>query len=369
MSEKSSSENSEQQTPRLDPRLSKLESTDPLGSIFPKTKKNKIAAVVFVSIISLFFMSIAVWINWPKSRPEAEPLAPAVKERLSRLPGGTNVLIYLGMKDIRHSDFWQKIIPDSIKSARLFADTSALGRFSTATGFDFLNDADTMIYAAQSNAARSDKFISIITGDFQSDSVSAYLEKTSENARLYDSLLIYRTDPRLWVSLTSPNELVLASSADMIEHYLSTEKNFFEADTLLTSLLERTEYKSHLWMALGQAGWATGAMMGLTAANKELKSMGNLRRIKQLVLAMKFGDGIKMQTEWVYDSRSSAFFASGLLWLALRVSGSEGTRLKESEKAFLNQIEMQQNLESIILRGNFSNDMIEQFRKSEFEEF
>jgi len=366
MSEKSSSE---QQAPQLDPRLNRLESTDPLGSIFPKTKKNKIAAVIFVSLISLFFLTIAVWINWPKERPETEALAPAVKQKISRLPAGINVLIYLGMKDVRGSAFWQKIIPDSIKSGQMFADTSALGRFSTATHFNFLNDADTMIYAAQSNAASSDKFISIISGNFQSDSVKAYLELTSSNARVHEQSLIYRTDPRLWVSLTGPNELVLASSADMIEGYLSPQNDFFETDSLITALLERTEYKSHLWMTLGQAGWATGAMMGLTATNKGLKSMGNLRRIKQLVLSLKFADGITAQTEWIYESRTSAFFASGLLWLALRVSGSEGTRLKESEKALLKQIDMQQNLESIIIHGDFSNAVISAFRKPEVEEF
>ncbi|NTW50550.1 MAG: hypothetical protein HGB19_12635, partial [Chlorobiales bacterium] len=160
-------------------------------------------------------------------------------------------------------------------------------------------------------------------------------------------------------------EIVMASNADMIESYLAPEKDFFKTDSLMTKLLDRTQYKSHFWMALGEPGWAAGAMQGLTSSNQGLQGMGNLRRVRELVLSIKFTEGLKGQTEWVYENKSSAFFASGLLWIALRVSGSSGTRIAATQKDLLNQISIQQNLESIILHTDLSKEFIERFRQTE----
>lgn len=363
--ESSSERPSEQGPEQAYERLKRLEVSDPLGSIFPRTKKNRMAALVLLTLSLVFFGGLALWINWPKDRPESEPLPPQVRAKIARLPQGVNVLIYFGLKDVRATGFWNSFIPDSVKNSPVFADTTALGKFSKATNFNFTKDTDTVIYAAISHAMPNDRFISIVDGRFNRDSVLAYLNANSDNQRQSGNTLIFRTDPRLWVSVISPNEIVMASNADMIESYLAPEKDFFKADTVLTKLLDRTQYKSHFWMALGEPGWAAGAMQGITSSNQGLHTMGNLRRVRELVLSVKLTDGLKGQTEWIYESKSAAFFASGLLWITLRVSGSSGTRLADTQKELLNQIAIQQNLESIILHTDLSKEFIERFRQTE----
>lgn len=363
--ESSSQRPSQQSAEQAFERLQQTAVSDPLGSIFPRTKKNRIAVLTMLILSLVFFGGLGIWIIWPKDRPVSEPLSPQVRAKIAKLPDGVNVLIYFGLKDVRETGFWNSFIPDSVKNTPPFADTTALGKFSKETNFNFTKDTDTVIYAAISHAMPNDRFISIVDGHFNRDSVLAYLTKNSDNQRQLGNTLIFRTDPRLWVSVVSPNEIVMASNADMIENYLAPEKDFFKADSIMTKLLDRTQYKSHFWMALGDPGWAGGAMQGITSSNQGLHTMGNLRRVRELVLSIKLADGLKGQTEWVYESKSAAFFASGLLWFALRISSLSGTRLAPTQKELLDQIHIQQNLESIILHTDLSKEFIERFRQSE----
>lgn len=348
-------------------KVDRLAVSDPLGGMFPKTKANKIGFGIFLGLISAFFLGITIWINVPKDRPESEPLPPNVHEMISRLPGKTNILMYVGMSNVRQSDFWNEVLPDSVKQSSFLSDSSALQNFANLTDIQLTRDIDTLLYSAISNGAPDDSFLSILSGRFNRAKIMAHLDTISTNARQYDSLLIHRLEPKLWFSLQDSSTIILANTADQIEDYFSNTNDFFGTNPKMVHLLDVTQYKTDLWMALGNAGWASGAMGGLTASNRELKNMGNIKQIKQLVLSLKLKNGIQGQTEWVYESRTSTFFASGLLWLALRVSGSKGTRLKNVEKEILNSIEMEQNLESIILRGSFSNNLIKQFRSKNEE--
>ncbi len=350
---------------KINQRVNELAVSDPSGGLFPKTKANKIAFGIFLGVITACFLSIALWLNWPKERPESEPLPENVRNMISRLPHTTNVLMYVGMDNVRRSEFWKTILPDSVKQSSFISDSSSLSYFAKETDIVLTEDVDTLLYAASSYASPNDTFISILSGRFNPLKIQTFLDSASTNARQYNSLVIHRIEPKLWFSLKDSTQIILASLADHIEDYLSASNDYFNANPRMAHLLDITHYKSHLWMALGNAGWASGAMRGLTASNSELKNMGNLRQIQQLVLSLKLDEGLKGQTEWIYQSRTSAFFAYGLLWLAVRVSGSEGTRLKTVEKEILNAIEIQQNQESIILRGTFSNELISTFRNKD----
>lgn len=336
-----------------------------IGQIVKKRKR--LPAVVFVTIICVFFGAVSLWASLPKWRPPSEPLQPAVKARLMRLPEGTNVLLYLAMSDVRQTGFWKTVVPDSFKTKPLFEDTTGLMRFSQETGFNFLTDSDTLIYAAQSQ--RDDKFLSIITGNFDTAKVNLFLRRRSDNTRrsaFTDSAYgaggeprdIYRTDGQLWLTLASPTELVLGSTADVVENYLQPPRDFFERDTLINPLIEKVQYKSHLWLALGSPQWAMGALQGLTSTNRDLKDAGNVKRIKQLALSLQLGDGLTGQTEWIYESNSSAFFAGGLVWFALWVSKNFSARVSEEEKRLIGAVDIQQNLQSLILRADLPNDLI-----------
>ncbi len=345
--------------------IEKAAVSDPMGGMFPKTRANKIAFGLLLGVISAFFLSIALWLNWPKDRPESESLPPNVQDMIGRLPASTNVIMYVGMSNVRQSGFWQDVLPDSVKNASFISDSSALSLFSKAVDINLTQDIDTLLYGAISTASPDDSFISILNGRFQPLRIQAYLDSAATNIRQYDSLPIYRIDPKLWFSLQDSSRIVLATSGDHIEDFLAGSNTYYKSNPQMAYLLDITQYKTDLWMALGNAGWASGAMRGLTASNRELKDMGNIKQINQLVLSLKLQDGIQGQTEWIYRSRTSAFFAYGLLWMALRVSGSEGTRLKMAEKNILNAIELQQNQESIILRGSFTNEVIKKFRKKD----
>ena len=138
----------------------------------------------------------------------------------------------------------------------------------------------------------------------------------------------------------------------MLEGFLLPTGSFYQRDSLTAQLINKTVYKSHLWFALPSAAWTTGALQSLTSANRDMKSLGNLNRIKNLALSVKFNDGIKAQSEWVYNSPKAAWFASTFLWGAVRLSELSGTRTSEPARQLLKKIGIQQNLESVIIHAD-----------------
>ncbi|MBC8045031.1 MAG: hypothetical protein IAF08_16450 [Rhizobacter sp.] len=350
---------------KIDPRttvvLAPDEEIDGIGQVVKK--KSKAGPLIVVTVIIAFFGVIAIWATWPKTREASEPLTPYLKSKLARFPKGTNVLLYLGMKDIRTTGFWRDIIPDSTKQTPLFAsDTSALGRFTRETGFNFLTDSDTLIYSAVSGGMK-DEFFSSITGKWDTAQVSLFLKRRSDNARDLGGKTIYRTDPQLWLCLVSPAELIIASRADLIENYVQPTSDFFAADSVMLPLIEKARYKSHLWLALGSPQWAIGALQGLTSSNTELRTAGNVNRIKRLALSVKIAEGLDGQTEWIYDTSSSAFFAGGIVWATTAISENFSARLSPARKKLAGAVRIVQNQNALILNASLPKELIKELQE------
>ena len=57
-----------------------------------------------ISVIGfLCFLAVVLWINYPKPRLQPEPLTPELKTIIEHIPGKSDALIYVGLKDIRQA--------------------------------------------------------------------------------------------------------------------------------------------------------------------------------------------------------------------------------------------------------------------------
>ncbi|RFM23476.1 MAG: hypothetical protein D0433_11130 [Candidatus Thermochlorobacter aerophilum] len=336
--------------------------SDPMAGMFPKRGRG-IGALIFVIIISGLFGYAALLANWPRERPEAEPLPPTVRKRLSGLPLNANVVAYLGLKEIRQSEFWQNFVPDSLKE-KLLADTSSpIGRFASMMQISFAQDIDTAIYTEVNRYGEVNVSLAILIGRFNSARLKQLAARALDSIRA-GNYLGYQLEPTLWWAKVSENELVLSSHADALANYLQPKADFWATDSTITPLIERAQYKSHFWLALGSARWAFDAMRGLTSGNRDMQGMGNIRNIRQLVLSLKLTDGIEGQSEWIYDSRAAAFFAGGLIGITLWVTKNFSQRQSESIKKLVGTIDFKQNLEALMFHAVLPKTLLEELRQA-----
>jgi hypothetical protein len=336
--------------------------SDPMAGMFPKRGRG-IGALIFVIIISGLFGYAALLANWPRERPEAEPLPPTVRKRLSGLPLNANVVAYLGLKEIRQSEFWQNFVPDSLKE-KLLADTSSpIGRFASMMQISFAQDIDTAIYTEVNRYGEVNVSLAILIGRFNSARLKQLAARALDSIRA-GNYLGYQLEPTLWWAKVSENELVLSSHADALANYLQPKADFWATDSTITPLIERAQYKSHFWLALGSARWAFDAMRGLTSGNRDMQGMGNIRNIRQLVLSLKLTDGIEGQSEWIYDSRAAAFFAGGLIGITLWVTKNFSQRQSESIKKLVGTINFKQNLEALMFHAVLPKTLLEELRQA-----
>ncbi len=336
--------------------------SDPMAGMFPKRGRG-IGALIFVIIISGLFGYAALLANWPRERPEVEPLPPTVRKRLSGLPLNANVVAYLGLKEIRQSEFWQNFVPDSLKE-KLLADTSSpIGRFASMMQISFAQDIDTAIYTEVNRYGEVNVSLAILIGRFNSARLKQLAARALDSIRA-GNYLGYQLEPTLWWAKVSENELVLSSHADALANYLQPKADFWATDSTITPLIERAQYKSHFWLALGSARWAFDAMRGLTSGNRDMQGMGNIRNIRQLVLSLKLTDGIEGQSEWIYDSRAAAFFAGGLIGITLWVTKNFSQRQSESIKKLVGTIDFKQNLEALMFHAVLPKTLLEELRQA-----
>lgn len=342
-----------------EPQLSPLEvSSDPMAGMFPKRGRG-IGALIFVIIVSSLFGYAALIANLPRERPKAEELPAAIRQRLSGLPLNANVLVYLGLKEIRESGFWKTFVPDSLK-ANWFKDTSTtLGRFASAANLHFVQDIDTALYAEVNRYGMENTFLAVLIGRYDQHQLNRLRQ------RALDSLTVggkkaYQLEPMLWYSVLSESEVALASHADAMSNYLQPQADFWATDSTMTPLLERVQYKSHFWVALGSARWAFGAMRGLTSGNQDMQGMGNIRNIRQLVLSLKLTDGLEGQSEWIYENRAAAFFAGGLIGITLWVTKNFSQRQSEGVKKLVGLIDFKQNLEALMFHTTLSKATLQE---------
>jgi hypothetical protein len=323
-------------------------------------RRGRTFGLTFVGIVLIlgawvFYIAVA-----EKPRPPVEPLSASVASTLSRLPAGTNVLLYVGMTDVRASGFWRDVVPDSIKAFNFASDTSALARFEREAGFNFTRDTDTAYYAI----IDQDKFLSVIFGRLETARVREHLENTADTSvSVNGGYNLFRVSPTLWACVTSSgNELVMGSSANLIESYLHPKSDFLKTDTLLVPLLAKTRFKSHLWLNVASPAWAMGALRGLTTTNKDLNESGSISKVAQMSISVQLTDGVKAQTEWIYRKIPNAFFSAGLIRFTIWVAKNFSSRVGTSEKALLNSIDVMSDRQSIVITADVSKDVLQAIR-------
>ncbi|MCS6988346.1 MAG: hypothetical protein NZM06_02405 [Chloroherpetonaceae bacterium] len=337
--------------------------SDATGGIFPN--RNRGCALAFVAVVTLFFGWIALMINLPASRPEPEPLAPEVRRKIEALPLGANVIAFANLRAIRQTGFWNEFLPDSVKSKPLFSDSSAIGRLMRLADFNVARDADTLMLAVQNRLDAPELNIAIVTATFDTAKIFKALPLVAkERFAVAPSKSAFRLDDKQWACFATPTELVLSNDVSLIERYLAPQESFFAADSVMSPLIDEVRYKSHVWLALGSTRWAMEALRGLTASSEGLSESGNVSKVQRLTLCALFSDGLAIESIWHYDSRTSAFFAGGLVRLAAWVSKQFSQRQSQAIKKVLAELVITQNLECLVFEASFSRALLDELRKN-----
>ena len=318
--------------------------------------------LISISVISMFcFLAVVAWVNWEKPRIQPEPLNPGLKNLISRIPGKSDALIYIGMKDIRESPFWKTVMPDSMKKMPIISMGGKLDSLTKSRNIVMSEDIDTLLISFRQEGFRKNDFIGLATGSFAEKIPEPFLRENSAESALAAGKNYYRLDRNFWLCSLGPKKVAVASSRTILENFLAPSGSFFDRDSLSSALIDKAVYKSHLWFALPSAKWTNGALQSLTSANRDMTGVGNLNRIRHLALSAKFNDGIEAETEWVYKTRRAAFFASTFLWGAAKLSGLSESRTSRQTRELLDRVKIQQNLESVIIRTKLPEEL---FRKT-----
>lgn len=331
-----------------------------------RSLKKGAGLLISISVISMLcFLAVVLWINWPKARLQPEPLSPELKTVIDHIPGKSDALIYIGLKDIRQSRLWLEIIPDSLKKAPLFQPKGRLDTLMKAANINPAIDLDTLLVSFKRHGYKQQDFLGIAWGPFSAKLPESFLKANSRSTEMIGGRQCYALDSTLWLCSLSPRRIALANSRKMLEEFLVPAGSFYQRDSLSTVLIDKAVYKSHLWFALPSAAWTAGALQSLTSANRDMKTLGNLNRIQNLALSVKFNNGIEAHSEWVYKTRRAAYFASTFLWGAVRLSELSGTRTSEETKQLLKKIEIRQNLESVIIHTDLPIELFQHAKQKE----
>lgn len=335
------------------------------GLQVPKKKGPKVMATLFVLGLVVVLTGYH-WINWKKPRLAPEALSPELTAIIQNMPGTSDAMIYVGMKDIRESKFWKEAVPDSIRNSPLLSLGKRTDSLMKTGGIDLNSDLDTLLVSFQRSGRKQQNYIGMACGPVARKASAPFLKSASLQTAEVAGRQAYQLDSTLWVSPMSANRLAIASSSDNLEKFFKPSGRLFERDSTTASLIGKTPYKSHVWFALASPQWTAGALQSLTSKNSEVKSVGNLNRLQQITMSVKFDDsGLKGQSEWVYKDRQAAFFASTFLWGAIELSSISGSRTSEASKELLRHLKVSQNLESVIVTADLPQTIFKKSGKKE----
>ncbi len=317
-----------------------------------RSLKKGAGLLLSMSVIgTLCFLSVVLWINWSKPRLQPEALSTELRTIIERIPGKSDALIYIGLKDIRESRLWKEIIPDSLKQAPLFKPQARLELLMKAANINPSRDLDTLLVTFKRHGYKEQNFLALAWGPVSKKLPTSFLRAHSSTVEHIGGYQCYALDSTLWLCPLGARKIAVTNNKKMLEGFLVPVGSFYQRDSLTARLINKAVYKSHLWFALPSAAWTSGALQSLTSTNRDMKTLGNLNRIEHLALSAKFNDGIEAQSEWLYNSPKAAYFASTFLWGAVRLSELSGTRTGEPTKQLLKKIEIEQNLESVIIHA------------------
>jgi hypothetical protein len=327
----------------------------------PKKKGPKVLATVFV-IGMTGFIAALIWVNWSKPRLKPEPLSPELSSIIQNMPGTSDAMVYVGLKDIRQSRFWNEALPDSLKNTVPFSTGKRVDDLMKQRGINLTRDLDTLLISFQRSGRKQQNFIGVAWGELASKVPAPALEAASMKTADIGGRRAYALDSTLWVSPMGPRSLAVASSPEMLQGFFHPSGHLLERDSVTTSMLGKAAYKSHLWFILSSPQWTAGALQSLTSKNGDVKSVGNVGSLQRLALSVKFDDGLRGESEWVYNDRRAAFFASTFLWGTIELTSTPGTRTSDAVKNLLKHFKVHQNLESVIITANLP---LSAFRKTE----
>jgi hypothetical protein len=314
----------------------------------PKKKGPKVLLTIFVIGVAGFLLAV-LWMNWKKPRIEPEPLSPGLTAIMQNMPGTSDAMIYVGLKDIRESRFWNEALPDSLRKSRFPGMGRRVDSLMKLNNIELSRDLDTLLISFQRSGKKQQNFIGMAWGPFIAKTPATLLGKASIRTAEVAGHRAYALDSTLWVSPIGSQKMAIASSSDMLEKFFMPAGHLFERDSVTASLVRKTPYKSHFWFTLSSPQWTAGALQSITSKNGDVKSVGNLNRIRNITMSVKFGDGLRGESEWVYSDRKAAFFASSFLWGTIELSKTAGARTSEAARALLRHIRVHQNLESVII--------------------
>ncbi|HHE31692.1 MAG TPA: hypothetical protein ENL07_03425 [Chlorobaculum parvum] len=329
----------------------------------PKKKGPKVIATFFVLGLIVVLVGY-LWINWKKPRLTPEPLSPELTSLIQNMPGTSDAMFYVGLKDIRDSRFWQEAVPDSLKNAPFISMGKRVDSLLAVNNINLNRDLDTLLISFQRSGIKQQKFIGIASGGFTRKLQATALRSASLETTDVAGRKAYELDSTLWVAPMGEKRVALASNSEMLEKFFNPSGRLLERDAPTASLIEKNRYKSHVWFTLPSPQWTAGALQSITSKNSEVKSVGNLNRIQQISMSVKFDDGLVGQSEWVYKDRQAAFFASTFLWGTIKLS-TIGPRTSEAAKEVLNHMQVEQNLESVIITADLP---LSAFKKTAQEE-
>ncbi|ANT64362.1 MULTISPECIES: hypothetical protein [Prosthecochloris] len=335
--------------------------TEPRKPTSTKTQKQprKKPSLLLITLIlgSIGLILQLLWVNWPKQRQEPEQLPQRVHEVIDRLPGTSDALIYVGLADIRATPFWNEVVPDSVKTTDTLPFPSPLNAIMAENGFRPVRDIDALLVDFQHQNSINQQFLAVVWGRFPDGLHPDHLISKGYRGETIAGMLCTALQDDLWLCMPGKGMALLASSPSLIERHLNATPGFFERDSTTTALIDRAIHKSQFWFTLSSTNWTSGALQSLMSQNSELASLGNLRNIRQLVLSLDFKDGITGESEWIYDDRQAAYFASTFLWGAIKLSSATGTRTAAPVKELLRKIEVMQNLESVIIKAELPQEL------------
>ena len=331
-----------------------------------RSLKKGAGLLLSISVIStVCFLLVVLWINWPKPRLQPEPLSPELVSIIDRIPGKSDALIYIGLKDIRESRLWKEIIPDSLKKAPLFKPQGRLDTLMRAANINPSLDIDTLLVSFKRHGYKEQNYLGVVWGPFSKKLPESFLRTNSKSTENIGGHQCYALDSTLWLCSLGPRQIAVANNRKMLAEFLVPTGSFYQRDSLSASLINKAVYKSHLWFALPSAAWTVGALQSLTSTNQGIKTLGNLNRIQNLALSVKFNNGIEGQSEWVYPTSQAAYFASTFLWGAVKLSEISGTRTNQQTRQLLKKIEIQQNLESVIIHTDLPIEFFQAAKQKE----
>ncbi len=229
-----------------------------------------------ISVIGfLFFLSVVLWINWSKPRITPEPLSQKQHSLINRIPGKSDAIIYLGMKKIRSTRFWQDVLPDSLKTIPLIQPQGKLNLLLKTASINPAADIDDLIISFRRQGYRNQTFLAVASGPLATK-ISDRLLKSTGTATTLKGHACYRLDSTLWLTRSAPGEIAIAGDRKMLEGFLAPTGSFFQRDSLAVAMMKKAVYKSHLWFALPSAAWTSSALESLTSQNSDVNTLGNL---------------------------------------------------------------------------------------------